>query len=214
MGERGRRRAGGLEEVGGAQPAVFAMADTQRLVVLGSGHRIDEPGRKPPRFPPAKEKAVRDAIARQLEEWGVGAGDLALCGGANGADILLAEACRDRSARILLLLPFPVERFIQESVAIPGTGWSRRFRTLVQESRCEVRVQETHLGPPSPGEDPFERNNHWILRTGLDEAAPGKPLVLLVWDSRPGDGRGGTAGFHEAAADLGLPAIVIDPRTL
>ncbi len=190
------------------------MKTVVRRVVLGSGHRVDDPGRKSPRFPPEKETAVREALARQLAVWSLGTGDLAICGGANGADILLAEICRDRGAGVLLLLPFPTERFIQESVELPGTAWTERFLTLARDGRCEVRIQEQSLGPLPPGTDPFERNNDWILRTGLAEARPGKPSALLVWDRRPGDGAGGTAGFHDAAVRLGLPVVVIDPSTL
>ncbi|MFL6198021.1 MAG: hypothetical protein ACJ76J_02490 [Thermoanaerobaculia bacterium] len=187
------------------------MKDQARRVILGSGHRIDQPGRKPPRFPQEKEPAVRDAMERQLDTWGVGTGDLAICGGANGADILLAEICRDRGARVLLLLPFPVERFLQESVEMPGTRWSERFRDLERDAGCEVRIQEEHLGPLPPGADPFERNNDWLLQTGVEEAKPGKPLVLLVWNRQPGDGAGGTAHFHDAADRLGLSIEVIKP---
>jgi hypothetical protein len=190
------------------------MEQTNHRVILGSGHRIDAPDRKIPRFPPEKEAAVREAMARQLEAWRVGAGDLAICGGANGADVLLAETCRDRGARILLLLPFPVERFIEESVELPGTRWTERFQDLARASRCEVRIQEEHLGPLSPGEDPFERNNDWLLQTGLEEAKPGKPSALLVWNRQPGDGVGGTAGFYDAAVRLGISIVVIDPTNL
>lgn len=187
------------------------MMESSRRVILGSGHRIDNPGRKPPRFPQEKETAVRDAMERQLNTWGVGAGDLAISGGANGADILLSEICRDRGGWILLLLPFPVERFIQESVEMPGTRWSERFRELADDPRCEVRIQEKHLGPLPPGKDPFERNNEWLLQTGIEEAKPGKPRVLLVWNGEAGDGTGGTAHFHDAAAKLGLSIAVIKP---
>jgi hypothetical protein len=182
-----------------------------KKVILGSGHRIDAPGRKVPRFPQERETAVRDAMARQLDAWGVGTGDLAVCGGANGADILLAELCRDRGARILLLLTFPEERYIQESVEMPGTRWSERFRDLERDARCEIRIQEEHLGPLPAGEDPFERTNEWLLQTGVEEAKPGKPLVLLVWNGTPGDGAGGTSHFHDAAAELGLSIEVVKP---
>jgi len=181
-------------------------------VILGSGHRVDAPGRKEPRFPPEKETAVRDAMARQIDEWG--AGDLAICGGANGADILLAEICRDHGARILLLLSFPVERFIKESVELPGTAWTERFRALVGDARCEVRIQEEWLGPLPEGQDPFERTNDWLLQTSVEEANPGKPFVLLVWNRQPVEGAGGTGHFHDAAARLGLPVAIIDPTTL
>lgn len=190
------------------------MTNNDRHVLLGSGHRIDAPGRKVPRFPPTKETTVRDAIARQLDAWGVGADSLAICGGANGADSLLAELCRDRGGRILLLLAFPVERFIQESVELPGSNWTERFRALARDPRCEIRIQEEHLGPLPEGQDPFERTNEWLLQTGLDEAKPGKPSLLLVWNGESGDGPGGTKHFHDTAAHLGLPIAVIDPTAL
>ena len=190
------------------------MDELKHRVILGSGHRLDAPDRKSPRFPAEKESAVREALARQLRAWAVGAGDLAICGGANGADILLAEICRDLGARVLLLLPFPVERFLQESVDVPGTAWTERFRALARDRGCEVRIQEESLGPLPPDVDPFTRNNDWILATGLDAARPEKPSALLVWDAQPGDGAGGTAGFHDAAVRLGIPVVVIDPTTL
>ncbi len=190
------------------------MDSGERRVVLGSGHRIDGPGRNPPRFPPEKEPAVRAALARQLAAWRVGPGHLAVCGGANGADILFAELCRDRGASLLLLLPFPRERFLAESVDLPGTGWTARFQALAEDGRSEVRIQEESLGPLPPGADPFERNNDWILRAGLDAARPGKPRALIVWNGQPGDGAGGTAAFHVAAVRLGLTVAVIDPSTL
>lgn len=190
------------------------MDSRERRVVLGSGHRVDGSERKFPRFPPDKEPAVRAALARQLADWNIGPGDLALCGGANGADILLAEICRDRGASVLLLLPFPPERFVRESVELPGTSWTERFRALAEDGRSEVRIQEESLGPLPPGADPFERNNDWLLETGLDAAKPGRPRALLVWNGQPGDGPGGTAAFHDDAVRLGLPIAVIDPSTL
>src|SRR5215813_6570901 len=69
-----------------------------KKVVVFSGHMIDKPGRPEERFPPSKEGVVRERIAKQLEVWGVGAGDLAICGGGRGGDILFAELCADRGA--------------------------------------------------------------------------------------------------------------------
>lgn len=153
-------------------------------------------------------------MARQLDAWGVGAGDLALCGGANGADLLLAEICRDRGARILLLLAFPVERFIEESVELPGTGWAERFLTLAQDPRCETRILEEHLEHLPEHVNPFEYTNEWLLQTALEEAEPGKPALLLVWNGQAGDGPGGTSHFYDTAARLGLSIAVIDPTAL
>src|SRR5262249_1787698 len=63
-------------------------------VVVFSGHMIDDPKvrgegkEKPPRFPPAKIEAGAARIHAALDEIGAGDGDLALCGGASGGDLL------------------------------------------------------------------------------------------------------------------------------
>ena len=43
-----------------------------------AGHMIDGPQRDAPRFPAVNEAAVADAIARVLQDWHVGPGDLGL----------------------------------------------------------------------------------------------------------------------------------------
>ena len=64
-----------------------------RNVVLFSGHMIDASDRKTPRFPPEKEPVAAAAIADALAAIGVAKGDLGICGGACGGDLLFAEAC-------------------------------------------------------------------------------------------------------------------------
>src|SRR2546422_95875 len=58
-----------------------------RQVFLFSGHMIDAPDRKEPRFPADKERIAATAIATQLDELKAGPEDLAFCGGACGGDI-------------------------------------------------------------------------------------------------------------------------------
>ena len=60
-----------------------------RQVFLFSGHMIDAPDRKDPRFPPDKEPIAAKAIADRLDALGAGAEDLAICSGACGGDLLL-----------------------------------------------------------------------------------------------------------------------------
>src|ERR1051325_4835811 len=80
------------------QPHAFAQPRFGKVLVA-SGHMTDahdrvEKGRGE-RFPERKSEAVRDMIAAQLDEWGAGRGDLAICGGARGADIIFAELCAE-----------------------------------------------------------------------------------------------------------------------
>lgn len=52
-------------------------------VVLDSGHMTDAAGRSAARFPEASVGRVRNEIARQLERWNVGSGDMASLVAAN-----------------------------------------------------------------------------------------------------------------------------------
>lgn len=188
-------------------------ASSPAKVIVCSGHMIDAPGRKEARFPPAKEGPVRRKIAGQLATWKTGVGDLAISGGACGADILFAEACLECRARVLLLIALPEDAFLERSVAFAGAGWEARYRAL--RATCETRFQHEALGPPAGGEDAFERNNRWRLEVARALVPPERIHALLVWDERPGgDGRGGTADFAARVAESGGGVAVINPTRL
>lgn len=84
-------------------------------VFLFSGHMIDAPGRKQPRFPADKEPVAAAAIAQALDDLGASAADLALTQGASGGDIPFAEAAIARGLRVQFLFPLPEPDFIAES---------------------------------------------------------------------------------------------------
>lgn len=69
-----------------------------RQVLLFSGHMIDAPDRKTPRFPADKESIAATKIGEALDKLGAGPGDLALTQGACGGDLLFTEACLARGA--------------------------------------------------------------------------------------------------------------------
>ena len=129
-------------------------------VVIGSGHMIDTPDRETPRFTPEMEAAVRAAIAQRLEQWTIGRGDLAVCGGARGADILFAEECERRGSSVRLLIAKELDAFVERSVRLPGSDWSARFHALCE--RSTVAIQPERLGQPPADVSPYARNNRWI----------------------------------------------------
>lgn len=176
---------------------------------------VDTPDRVAPRFPPAKEEAVRAAMKAQLTLWDVGAGDLALCGGARGADILFAELCHSFGAEVLLLLPFEPTTFLESSVRVHGSNWERRFNRLTKH--CRFKMQADTLGALLEGENAHARNNAWLLATAREEAASDQNLyTLLVWDGRPaGDGPGGTSDLAARAEAHGSDRLaVINPTAI
>lgn len=183
-------------------------------VAVFSGHMIDLPGRPELRFPgtPEKVDAVRNRLAACLDKWGVGKGDLAMCGGARGGDILFAELCQERGAHVRLLIPKDEGTFLMESVQLPNTSeWEDRFKAL--RKSCEIWFQPDRLGLPPEGTSAFERNNLWILNTARAEAKELQLLhAALVWDGKPqGDGPGGTSHFAEQVKKSGGQLCLINP---
>jgi hypothetical protein len=176
-------------------------------VVLVSGHMVDSPDRASPRFPPAQESYVTAEVERALDRWGVGAGATVICGGARGSDIIVAEAAVARGADVLLCLALPAAEFERESVALPGTDWSARFRRLLDVA--EVRQLD---GGAGAGDDPFARANEWMVDTAT-ALAGGRPHVIVVWDGHSGDGPGGTEDLVRRLGDsaAGEATVVIDP---
>jgi len=194
-----------------------AMADNPdtkfRHVIVASGHMIDMPGRSTPRFPAHKEPAVREQLAARLEAWGIGEGDLAICGGARGADILFAELCLARGAHVRLMLALPQHEFIRQSVQFGASTWTQRFSAL--HDRCEVADQDERLGRPPDGITVFERNNIWMLHTAQVEQRSGNLYAALVWDKQPtGDGPGGTSDFAARVTRAGGEIAIVDPTVL
>ena len=176
---------------------------------------IDAPGRAEPRFPPEKEKAVRDQIAMTLEGWEVGEHDLALCGGARGADILFAECALERGARVRLLIALPEHEFLDESVRLSSGGWEERYLALRGNPSVETWFQHEMKGEPGEGLSPFESNNIWLIETARDEAGKGQLYAVLVWDEKPtGDGPGGTSHFAQKIRELGGHLEIINPTKL
>jgi len=191
-------------------------------VVVFSGHMIDNPrdrgeGKaKPPRFPPSKIEAAAARIRVALDEIGAGAGDLGLCGGASGGDLLFAKACLERGMRVELHLARHENEFLAESVtfADPDRRWERMFMQVKANPASAVRVMPEELGPSPEGVSVHDRCNRWILYTALSQGLS-KTSFVTLWDGAPGDGPGGTENMVELVRKLtGRQPIIIDPAGL
>ncbi len=190
------------------------MGASWEKVAIGSGHMIDAPDRKDPRFPQSKAEAVREKIAEQLAAWEIGSRDLAICGGACGADILFAEECLRRGAQIRLLLAQPVEAFVRDSVQHAGADWVRRFDALRERAEVKILPEEPARAPNDASI--YARTNLWIIDTARKEAGdPGELRALLVWDEKQtGDGHGGTSDFQDKVKELGAQVAIINPSKI
>jgi hypothetical protein len=197
------------------------MQDSARFnkVVVCSGHMIDQPNRKEPRFPPDKEAVVRRQIAEQLSFWSIGTGDLAICGGAQGADLLFAECCIALGAKVYLLIALPEEEFLKRSVRLEGADWEGRYFEVAKKSKVSKFFQEDLFNDFSPElkaiDNVFARNNLWMLHTALDSVGTSELFAILVWDEKEtGDGPGGTSDFERRIRSSHGQVAVINPTKL
>jgi hypothetical protein len=185
-------------------------------VFLFSGHMIDKPDRPTPRFPPEKEQAAADKIAKQLDQLKAGPGDLALTQGACGGDILFTEACLERGVKIHWLQPFKEPEFIQRSVNHGGDHWRQRFFEIKPKLAEPILAAPDFLGEPPKNSGsyyPYERCNLWLLYTALSYGLD-KINFICLWDGSGGDGPGGTAHMYNEVNLRTGKVYRIDSNTL
>jgi hypothetical protein len=192
-------------------------------VVLFSGHMIDNPAKRgpgkpsPARFPATKVEAVNARIRKALEEIGAGTGDLGLCGGASGGDLLFAEACLARGMRLEVRLARSENEFLAESVTFsdPDRRWEQSFAAVTSSPATTVLTMPEELGPtPDSGDSVHDRRNRWMLYSTLSYGL-GRTSFVALWNGEPGDGPGGTQHMVELVKKLtGRQPIIIDPGKL
>lgn len=161
-----------------------------KLVVF-SGHMIDAPDRRNPRFPMAKEGEVRDLLDKQLAAMNAGIG---FASAASGSDILFLEAMLARGGTIHLVLPWPAEEFEKTSVAIAPEGdWVERFHKVLAHAASIRVLGELYMPGSATGFEYCNLAMNGLARLfarSLDlEITP-----LAVWDGYAG-APGGTGSF-------------------
>ena len=212
--------------------AVSDALEPRKQVLVFTGHRIDAPGRKTPRFPADKESVAREqikeAIVEQMNKGGVVS---AYAGAASGGDILFLEVCEELGIPTHLYLAIPAGNYVTASVRDGGPDWVDRFWKLHDKhaARDEIRVlsnaaevnDESEYLPAwlraKPDYTIWQRNNLWTLFNALAESADpktGTPNLTLIalWDGGKGDGPGGTADLVEKVKNVGARCRIIDTK--
>jgi hypothetical protein len=189
----------------------YEAAAPPRKVLLFSGHMIDAPGRAQPRFPADKEPLAAAAIADTLDGLGAGPEDLAICSGACGGDLLFAEAALARRARLELYIPFDEPTFLARSVDVADRDWRARY--LAARSRATLHVMPAERGRTPDGENPYERDNLWMLAAATRFGAA-KVDFICLWDGQQGDGPGGTGHLMEEVGRRAGRTHWLDTRRL
>jgi hypothetical protein len=193
----------------------FVPADDEmtaaRRVFLFSGHMIDSPDRERPRFPADREALAVQAINGVVSAFGINDGDLAICGGACGGDLIFAEAVLLHGCRLHLYLPLNEAEFLHNSVAFAGASWVARYRRVKANPLVQMHEQTDEL--PAKDTDPYVRNNFRQLCAALSTAAETMHLIAL-WDGESSTADGGTRSMVETVRKFGGHVKVIDARAL
>jgi class 3 adenylate cyclase len=175
-------------------------------VVVFAGHMIDQPNRSTPRFPPALEEAVKQAIGERLRKID---GAFGYASAACGSDILFLETVLDLGGEAQVVLPYDRGQFRGESVdIIPGAGWAARYDRILDRV---AGVTEASFQRLEAGGTLYEYAN--LMLYGLARARARqldtRLVPLAVWDGEPGDGPAGTASVVERWRSAGLEVEVI-----
>jgi class 3 adenylate cyclase len=180
-------------------------------IAVFSGHMIDLPDRRQPRFPPEMETKVYQAILHCLNRLEVSFG---YASAACGSDILFLEAILERKGEIHLVLPYPQEQFIQDCVdIIPHANWKERFSYLVNHATEVTIASDCSYEENTSIYQYTNRLLHGLAKMRSQQLDT--PLVpLAVWDGKPGDGFGGTATMVKTWQDWGYNVEIIPPQHL
>jgi hypothetical protein len=187
-------------------------------VLLFTGHRIDSPDRKTPRFPAAKERYARamifEAIRKEKER---AKGELfGIAGGACGGDILFHEICEALEIPSQMYLVLPKNDYIKASVADGGPDWVERFNRLYEKTKPKILSESERLPRwlrAKKQYDIWQRSNLWMLHNALFISQDHLSLIAL-WNGATGDGPGGTEDMVERAKDRGATFIHLDAKKL
>jgi class 3 adenylate cyclase/tetratricopeptide (TPR) repeat protein len=200
-----RRQARLLSKHLYARPDIFDECFPIPKLVVFSGHMLDPPSRRVPRFPPHKEGAVREAIEKQLETMNAGIG---FSSAACGSDILFLEAMLNRGAAIHVVLPWPREEFIRSSIDIAqNEAWTERCERVLQRA-ASIRVLGELEMPVSPVGLEYCNAAMIGLARLYAQSVDLDIAPMAVWDGMLG-APGGTGSFVRYWRTHGVPVKII-----
>jgi hypothetical protein len=187
-------------------------------VLLFTGHRVDAPDRKTPRFPAAKEKHARAMIfeAVRTEKAKAKGAVFGIAGGACGGDILFHEICEALEIPSQMYLVLPKNDYIKVSVADGGPDWVERFNRLYDKMKPKILSDSDRLPRwlrTKKDYNIWQRSNLWMLHNALFISQDHLSLIAL-WNGATGDGPGGTEDMVERAKDRGAQFIHLDAKKL
>jgi uncharacterized protein YcbX/cytochrome c551/c552 len=221
------RDLGILVENADAALALFAEPPAQDTVrvhpLVFCGHRIDEPGRLPPRFPASQEKTAGDRVEqaiREIRDAAKGRQEriIGIAGVADGGDLLFHEACHRLGVTTEVLLPVPERVYRATAISRRASRWADRYYTALSGAETVRTLARTDTLPgwlqARPSYSTWQRNNRWILHHAWATTAADRVTVLALWNGEAGDGPGGVADMVATAQASGAEVVTLNTVTL
>jgi class 3 adenylate cyclase/tetratricopeptide (TPR) repeat protein len=178
-------------------------------VAIFVGHRIDSQSRADERFAPEREANVKEAIMKWLTQNQVRS---CVCSAANGSDILFLESLQSfDGSDTRIVLPFPEDKFIEESVKNGADeSWVPRFREVLRRASRVTIASSERLGSD---DQPYEYANRIIVGQGriLANELQTSLSALAVWNGNRNGAVGGTAMMVDGLLHQGVPVYAINP---
>lgn len=180
-------------------------------VACFTGHRVDEPGRQPPRFPRDCVTSVALRIRKALDDANICFG---FSSAAGGADILFIEQLLARGGESTIFLPFPAKDFSETSV---GRDWLTRFNAVLSRPEVTIRVLESaKSADPVLESAAYARCNARIQAAAVDAGRVYDETPVLIAVLRQGEKGEKTGGTAEAVSrweeQLSGKVVLIDTQ--
>lgn len=180
-------------------------------IVVFTGHIIDSPKRRKPRFPRDKEREVYQEIYQWLKEQGPCVG---YSSAAKGADILFIEAMEALGNKVSIVMPFCREQFFEESVSDEWEpAWGERFWKIIKGKHeiIELNKQGTKYSDYY-----FQYANNIMYGLARIKAMQlDTSLVpLAVWHKEDIGKTGGSSSFIKKWLELGNEVNIIDLKSV
>ncbi|MCB1193870.1 MAG: hypothetical protein KDK90_25770 [Leptospiraceae bacterium] len=115
-------------------------------IIAFSGHMIDHPNRKTPRFPAYIESSVKEELGKVIKELNP---KIVYTSAACGSDILFIETLLEQNQddmEINVYLPFSKDDFIKTSVSFAGEKWEERFLNILNKVSPKYVTEESYFG--------------------------------------------------------------------
>lgn len=181
-------------------------------VAVFSGHMVDRPERKRPRFPSYAEEQVRLELAEVIVRNNI---RLAFVSCACGGDILFIEEMLKNGGECFILPPLPLEETIKNSVdIIPGADWKQRLeRVLAHENSVLLETECEEIGVDDDVLV-YDFTNRFLLGAAIHWSAQNHfPLCgVTVWNRESSGLAGGTDSTVALWEKNDIPVSIVTPE--